>query len=144
MRRRYERRCFKYDFVEIFQREDSTLGSCHGCLSNSEYSSPSSSANAVSKNHLFFLMKCTTTVPPTRLLSYRFFRPSRCVQAYSGVIGLPKERVSMSNEREDLKKYKPSRIMDISLPSTSASTPCDVVKSGTGGVYVTPNVDTLE
>src|SRR3984957_8898248 len=33
---------------------------------------------------------------------------------------------------------------DISLPSTSASTLCSAFKSGIGGVYRVPNVDTLE
>ena len=38
----------------------------------------------------------------------------------------------------------PSRSMDISLPSTSASMLRSVDKSGTGGVYRTPNVETLD
>src|ERR1700729_3692782 len=62
----HERRCFEYVFRNIEECADSVSGSLRGCFSNSEYSSPSSSATAVSKNHMFFLMKCTTTVPPTR------------------------------------------------------------------------------
>lgn len=38
----------------------------------------------------------------------------------------------------------PSRIIDMSLPSIRASTPCGVVRSGTGGKYLTPKVETLE
>jgi hypothetical protein len=45
---------------------------------------------------------------------------------------------------QTLKKHAPSRNEDISLPSTSASTLYDVDKSGNGGEYRTPKVDTLE
>ena len=38
----------------------------------------------------------------------------------------------------------PSRMSDMSLPSTRASTLCGVDKSGRGGAYRTPNVETLE
>ena len=38
----------------------------------------------------------------------------------------------------------PSRSMDISLPSTSASTPWAGDKLGNGGSYRTPKVETLE
>ena len=58
-------------------------------ISTSLSSSPSSNARAVSKYHIFFLIKWTTTVPPTRLFSYRVFRPSLCTHARSGLTGLP-------------------------------------------------------
>ena len=38
----------------------------------------------------------------------------------------------------------PSRIIDMSLPSTSASILWAGSKSGNGGVYLTPKVETLE
>ena len=40
--------------------------------------------------------------------------------------------------------YIPSFNVDISLPSTIASTACSAVKFGKGGAYRTPKVDTVE
>ena len=40
--------------------------------------------------------------------------------------------------------YIPSFNVDISLPSTIASTACSAVKFGNGGAYRTPKVDTVE
>lgn len=58
-------------------------------FSNSDISSPSRRPSAVSKNHICFLTKCTTMVPPIRAPSYLLLLPSRCVQAYSGATGRP-------------------------------------------------------
>lgn len=43
-----------------------------------------------------------------------------------------------------MKTFSPSRILDMWLPSTSASTLCHVVKSSNGVEYRAPNVETLE
>ena len=40
--------------------------------------------------------------------------------------------------------FIPSFNVDISLPSTMASTACSAVKFGNGGAYRTPKVDTVE
>jgi len=85
-------------------------------FSDSDISSPSRRLNAASMNHMRFLTKCTTMVPPIRAPSYLLLLPSRCDHAYSGATG------------------RPSRSIDISLPSTRASTLCATESPATGGV----------
>jgi hypothetical protein len=48
------------------------------------------------------------------------------------------------NSASEVDQNKPSRSIDMSLPSTSASTLCQRDMSWIGGEYLTPNVDTLE
>lgn len=57
---------------------------------------------------------------------------------------MPEKRASESTEYVEVNQGEPSRSIDISLPSTSASTLCQRDMSWIGGEYLSPNVDTLE
>ena len=70
-------------------------------FSNSDISSPSRKASAVSKNHICFLTKCTTMVPPIRAPSYLFRLPSRCFHACLGATGRPDSNQSANRERKE-------------------------------------------
>jgi hypothetical protein len=74
------------DDKPTFSRPSSVL---RRSSSASEKLSASKKASAVSKNHMCFLIKCTTIVPPTRLFSYRVIRPSRLRHARSAPVDIP-------------------------------------------------------
>ena len=70
-------------------------------FSNSDISAPSRKASAVSKNHICFLTKCTTMVPPIRAPSYLFLLPSRCFQACLGATGRPDSNQHANRQRKE-------------------------------------------
>jgi hypothetical protein len=82
----------------VVTRESKSCSCTRRCISYSVSSSPSRSARPVSKNHMCFLMKCTTMVPPNRLSLYRFLRPSRCCHASSADHTLPEIPASIINK----------------------------------------------